>query len=260
MRALRNRYVFLSDILAFVAVPVLAFSLRFQRFAWPQSETDVLLVYLAISVPLKLALMLSFGMYNRIWRQAGVGDLVRILRVVALSGAACLIVGAIIIPLTGLASSRVPIFVLILDALATVVVVLLPRIVPRLLVQQRRRELRRASDRGVLIIGAGAAGEIVAKELLVLRATNGGVSATTPQQIDELIAAARQRLPDAVLREMLQAVVPESLRQDETGSPPALPSHPARAQEPPDAVAAGVVPAEARGRKERRVALPASTP
>ena len=107
----RNRYVLLSDAVAFVGAPTIAYALRFEGLLWSPADTATLLVYTAVAVPLKLLLLLGTGLYNRLWAQAGARDLVWILRVAAVSGIACLLLGAIILPATGLTPSRVPISV-----------------------------------------------------------------------------------------------------------------------------------------------------
>ena len=161
----RNRYVLLSDAVAFVGAPTIAYALRFEGLLWSPADTATLLVYTAVAVPLKLLLLFGTGLYNRLWAQAGARDLVWILRVAAVSGIACLLLGAIILPATGLTPSRVPISVLALDALATLAAICAPRTAARL-IAARAPARRNAGERPTLIIGAGAAGRLIADELL----------------------------------------------------------------------------------------------
>jgi FlaA1/EpsC-like NDP-sugar epimerase len=162
----RNRYVLLSDAIAFVGAPTIAYVLRFEGLLWSPADTATLLVYTAVAVPLKLLLLFGTGLYNRLWAQAGARDLVWILRVATVSAIACLILGGVILPATGLTPSRVPFSVLALDALATLAAICLPRTAAKLIAARAPARMQGLTDRPTLIIGAGAAGRLIADELL----------------------------------------------------------------------------------------------
>ena len=163
--AVRNRYFVLSDILFFSASTLLAFVLRFEGSSWPEPYRAVAVGYLLVSLPLKVAVCYRSGIYNRLWRHAGVVELERLITAGAIIGITCALLGVVILPLVDAIPARVPLSVLILDVLLTAVAATLPRLGVRLL---RRRNVRRHEGQveRVIIAGAGASGELIGKELL----------------------------------------------------------------------------------------------
>src|SRR5678816_3436450 len=114
----RNRYFVLSDMVLFSVATVLAFALRFEGFEWPEVYRQTALVYLVVSVPLRLFICYQAGIYKRLWRHASVVEVERLITAVSVFGLACLLAGAIILPESGLIPARVPISVLFLDAVS----------------------------------------------------------------------------------------------------------------------------------------------
>ncbi|HET7602989.1 MAG TPA: hypothetical protein VFK36_08230, partial [Gemmatimonadales bacterium] len=164
--AIRNRHVFLSDAIAFVGLPFVAYAARFEGWGWPLADTGALLLYTAATTPLKLSILAAFGLYNRLWAHAEVRDFTRVLGAMAISAVLCGIVGAVLIPLSGFATVRVPVSVLALDALASVAAVCAPRALAKRRATGRSARSDESAGEAALIVGAGAAGEIIAKELL----------------------------------------------------------------------------------------------
>jgi len=163
VRYLRNRYFLAADVIALTLLPLIAYLLRFEGASWSASDSRTLLLFTALVVPLKVGIFLALGLYNRIWSQANVADLVHIVRASALSAAASCFLGAFMLTHSGLGAIRVPISVLFIDALATLAVVTASRALAKVLKTPHRT--RRAGDPAALIVGAGSAGEIIAKEL-----------------------------------------------------------------------------------------------
>jgi FlaA1/EpsC-like NDP-sugar epimerase len=160
---LRNRYLFGSDVVLFAASTFLAFALRFEGFVW-DGMASVAILYTACSIPVKFAVLWSVGLYRRLWRYAGVVDLERILSAAALSGALCFILGAVVLPFSGLVPARVPLSVLILDAMLSGAAISLPRLALRIFGRRGRRPV--GDSRRALIVGAGTTGEMIVKELV----------------------------------------------------------------------------------------------
>ncbi|HEX3273689.1 MAG TPA: nucleoside-diphosphate sugar epimerase/dehydratase [Gemmatimonadales bacterium] len=162
---LRNRYLFGSDLLLFASATVLAFALRFEGFEWGPDQNHAALLFLLISLPLKLAIFWQVGIYRRLWRYASIVDVERLISASSVSGLVALVVGALILPGLGLTVMRVPLSVLFMDGLLTAVFAAAPRFAVRAF--GRRRQHRRLLDaRRALIVGAGGAGEMIVKELL----------------------------------------------------------------------------------------------
>jgi FlaA1/EpsC-like NDP-sugar epimerase len=165
MRSIRNRYLFCSDLLLLGAAPLLAYAIRLESLTWSVADSHTAFVYAALSLPAKLALFLSFGMYGRLWRHASVPDLTKIIEATAAASGVCAALGLFVLPAGGLTPGRVPISVAALDAFLTVTAVAAPRLLVRALGAWPRHTDGSAGKR-VLIVGAGAAGEMILRELL----------------------------------------------------------------------------------------------
>jgi FlaA1/EpsC-like NDP-sugar epimerase len=162
---LRNRYLLASDVLLFTASVILAFALRFEGFEWGPDQSHTAAVYLFCSLPVKVFVLWWAGLYRRLWRYAGLIELERLILASGVSGFAGLAIGGLILPAAGLTFSRVPLSVLFIDGLLTGVFAALPRLAVRAY-GRRSHGTKRAGARRALIVGAGAAGELIVKELL----------------------------------------------------------------------------------------------
>src|SRR2546426_99669 len=164
MAHIRNRYLFCSDLLLLAVAPFAAYAIRFEGMAWNATDTRTAWVYGSLSLLLKLALFLPFGMYSRLWRHAGVPDMAKIIQATATSAVACATLGLFVLPTSDLTHLRVPISVVVLDSFLTVVVVAAPRLLIRALATLQRTA-QTTPARRALIAGAGAAGEMILREL-----------------------------------------------------------------------------------------------
>jgi FlaA1/EpsC-like NDP-sugar epimerase len=161
----RNRYLFASDLLLFTSSTIIAFALRFEGFEWGPDQNHAALLFLLLSLPLKLAIFWRVGIYRRLWRYAGIVEVERLMSASMASGLVGLLLGALVLPTFGLTTMRVPLSVLFMDGLLTGAFAALPRFAVRAF--GRRRQWHRLQDaRRALIVGAGAAGEMIVKELM----------------------------------------------------------------------------------------------
>ena len=161
---IRNRYLFLSDLALLAAAPWLAYAIRFEGLGWRPADARTAAVYAGASLLVKLVVFLSFGMYGRLWRHASVPDLTKIIEATVVATSASALLGLIGLPASGLTLVRVPMSVAMLDAFLTITVVAAPRLLVRTLANGQRRAGR--AGKRVLIVGAGAAGEMILRELL----------------------------------------------------------------------------------------------
>ena len=162
---LRNRHLLLLDAVLLLVAPLLAYAARFEGFVYSPQDSRAALVYALTSVALKLSIYLGMGLYTRLWRRAGIADIVQLVWAHTASAAACAVLGIVLLPITHITAVRVPISVVLMDALFTMTLFTLPRLLAKALANRRHQKLV-GNERRVLIAGAGAAGEIVAKELL----------------------------------------------------------------------------------------------
>ncbi len=162
---LRNRYLFGSDLLLFASATVLAFALRFEGFEWGAVQNHSAAVYLITLLPLKLAIFWRVGIYRRLWRYAGIVEVERLISASSASALLGLLLGGLVLPAIGLTAMRVPLSVLFIDGLLTAAFAAAPRFTVRAF--GRRRQQHRLMDaRRALIVGAGAAGEMIVRELM----------------------------------------------------------------------------------------------
>ncbi|HEY1952402.1 MAG TPA: nucleoside-diphosphate sugar epimerase/dehydratase [Gemmatimonadaceae bacterium] len=168
-RRLRNRHLIATDAALIAVASLSAFAVRFESIEWIGQNLALVLPYLALTVPSRLAVFYLFGLYRRLWRHASVGELKRILAAAAVSAACVAIIGLILLPWFHLAPTRAPFSVVFIDGMLTAAAIGLPRVLARiglrssLRISHRRR--RDDQGKGVLIVGAGTSGKMVAKEL-----------------------------------------------------------------------------------------------
>src|SRR5689334_1743906 len=163
---MRNRHLFLIDAISLVAVPIVAFAVRFEEFSWIGANLRMVLPYILISAPLRLIVLYNFGMYRRLWRHASIGELKQIIAAGASAALVSAAIGLWLIPVTGITISRVPFSVVFIDGLLATAVIALPRLLARTIRPNSRRRRRSDPGRPALIVGAGDTAKIVAKELL----------------------------------------------------------------------------------------------
>jgi FlaA1/EpsC-like NDP-sugar epimerase len=230
---IRNRYLFGSDAVLFASATILAFALRFEGFDWGADQSHAAVLFLLIGLPLKLMIFWRVGIYRRLWRYAGVVEVERLISAAMASGAVGLLLGALVLPGLGLTVMRVPLSVLFMDGLLTAAFAAMPRFAVRAI--GRRRQWHRLQDaRRALIVGAGAAGEMIVKELMAHPALGlnpigfvdddrskhnhrmcdlpvlGGLAAipdlVSSHEIDEIVIA-MPRAPGAVVRQVVRAAL-----------------------------------------------------
>ena len=163
--ALRNRYYVLLDAAALTVIPGLALGLRLGRTDWASDLGLALLLYVAVSQIVKLSVFYGFGLYRRCWRYASLGDLMQVLLAVGFSTGilSALVIGtqASLVP-HGLA---LPQSLPVLDGMLTAMAVGGLRLSMRGLYHWCYRRKRAVAGRRTLIVGAGEAGTLVAREM-----------------------------------------------------------------------------------------------
>jgi FlaA1/EpsC-like NDP-sugar epimerase len=165
----RNRHILFIDLAAYALSGFLAYTARFEGLDWIPSDGQVLLAYLALAIPLRVAIGWALGLYQRVWSLASIAEFERMAAAGVISGGATVLWGAAGLTGLGLANQRMSFGVLLLDALLAAGGMAVPRITVRVF----QRRVARSSSRdkgylqlpGALIIGAGSAGQTAAREL-----------------------------------------------------------------------------------------------
>jgi FlaA1/EpsC-like NDP-sugar epimerase len=138
-------------------------------------DLDALTQALPLAIGTKLIVFAAFGTYGTLWRYSSINDLFRLFRAAAFATLALFAVFYIVPP-------RVPTGVLVMDFLITLVFSGFIRIAPRIVRERMgqgllaylpdtiRRllmpEQARAQERRILVVGAGDAGENLAREMV----------------------------------------------------------------------------------------------
>ena len=160
---MRNRYVFLADIVIVALAVWAAYALRF-GFLFLEYRTEFK-YFLVASLIIKLTTYFAFGLYRRYWRYAGYWDLVAIVLANSAASAVLMMVMYGFLRagwIDGLSRS-----VLGLDWLLAVAMTVGCRASVRAVAETMTLLPRQRStpDRHVLIVGAGDAGALVAREM-----------------------------------------------------------------------------------------------
>ncbi len=165
MQRVRNRFFFFIDLVLLPLATYLAYVARFEGTQWPAEAQIALIGYLLATVPIKLLVLYGAGLYRRLWRYATVSDLELIIGACTVSALLAATFGAVILPLTGVISQRVSLAVLVLDAGLTTLVVAIPRFLARARARRERRG-RRSAGKPAIVVGAGASGILIVRELV----------------------------------------------------------------------------------------------
>lgn len=169
---MRNRYLFLLDIVLLAVTPTLALVMRVDSAAWVAAYVPALVHFTLLALAVKVAICFFFGLYRRYWRYASVDELVSILLAV---GSATLIIAGVFFG-AGImgadAGRRLPRSVPFIDGLLTLMVVGGTRFSVRVMAHRQRRLGRTEDCKAVLIVGAGDAGAMIVREMLTSRHIN----------------------------------------------------------------------------------------
>jgi len=167
---MRNRYLFLLDIVLLAVTPTLALALRVDSASWVASYVPALIRFTILALVIKLVVFFMFSLYRRYWRYASVDELVSIILAV---GSATLIIAGVFFGagiLLELDTARsLPRSVPFIDGLLTLVVVGGSRFSVRVAAHKRRRSENKNLSKAVLIVGAGDAGAVISREMLSSR-------------------------------------------------------------------------------------------
>ncbi len=170
LHAMRNRHLFFIDCVLLPCAVIIAVLIIGHSGARPlASYNDAIQTYLIVIVPVRILIILALGLYRRYWSIASIGDLERLIAAAGLGGVAGVAIGTVLPGFLGAPYTRLPLALTVLDGLLMGMAIATPRLAIRLLNRRkarwRIRKNRRAMDQRALIIGAGAAGQLTAREI-----------------------------------------------------------------------------------------------
>jgi FlaA1/EpsC-like NDP-sugar epimerase len=190
MPRFRNRYLLLADagLLAIVLLSLFAIGLESSRLTDGYRRTA--LAFALVGIPVQLSVLLVFGMYRRLWRYASIREMEQVALAVVVAAIPTFVIGRYLLPMSGWAPLPVPLSVLLPYITLSVGVVALPRLFIRARGWHAESRRPHGSGRRVLVAGAGAAGELIVREL----SRNQNLGMVPVAFVDDDIAKQRQAL------------------------------------------------------------------
>ncbi|MEZ4656444.1 MAG: nucleoside-diphosphate sugar epimerase/dehydratase [Caldilineaceae bacterium] len=163
---LRNRHLLFFDLLVLILVPALAFTLRVDGFSWWPADQLAWMLFVVISLLVKLPIFYQQGLYRRYWRYAGVNDLYCAVMAVGISTFVLTVLFGLAHPL--LTPYKLAVFRLtpLIDGMLTLIAVGGVRFGLRGLYHSYRQRQQRLTAEHILVVGAGEAGAMVVNEML----------------------------------------------------------------------------------------------
>ncbi len=158
---MRNRYFLLFDTLGLLAVPFVVLAVRFEGFDWPPGYAETGLIFALVSLPARVWIAWRAGLYRCLWQHASIVELERILLAAGSAAVVSFLLGAIVLPFAGIVPLRMPFVALVLDGLLTVLILAAPRLAVRYVSARRYRGVEGVRT---IVVGAGSAGQLVARE------------------------------------------------------------------------------------------------
>ncbi|HEY69045.1 MAG TPA: polysaccharide biosynthesis protein [Anaerolineae bacterium] len=162
LRKLRNRHFFLLDVIALAVIPFVALILRLDGFDDVPIYGQGLMIYTLLGMIVRLIIFWRAGLYERYWRYASIDEMVLITITVLVASVvnAAIYFALRYLPIIDITLPRSVPFI---DAMLSFLAIGGTRISIRLAEYWSRRGL--PSGRRVLIIGAGDAGVLIAREI-----------------------------------------------------------------------------------------------
>jgi len=141
------------------AVP-LAFWLRMDRSI--NDYASLLIWYLTVGIPIKALLIWSFGIYKQAWQKIGIKDLYALIKAIGLGELALSALAFYLYP-----HRPIPRSIPLIEGGVALLLLGGVRLAARILYERRRISLSANREvKRVLIVGAGEAGTIIAREML----------------------------------------------------------------------------------------------
>jgi FlaA1/EpsC-like NDP-sugar epimerase len=165
---LTRKSQFVIDTVVLVFAFVLAYSLRFD-FDIPEPEKQHMIYQLPFVVLLQLLLIWSTGIHNFVWRYVGMPELKAFLHAALLS--ALPMIGMRLLLPGELQAARIPLSIILMDAVFAFGGALSMRLTRRVIYERGAKQRhatpisRNGIKKPILLIGAGHAGVMVAREI-----------------------------------------------------------------------------------------------
>ncbi len=161
----RNRHFFFLDLVTLIFTPILAIALRLESLHFVYLNPEPLIAFIAISTLFKAVTFYFGGLYQRMWKHASIGELARIIYLGLFITIVQYVIFLQLHQLNFLNFSVIPRSVPIIDGILTMFFVGGFRFSIRLSERFQQVASKKSKGKPTLIIGAGEAGVMIAKEL-----------------------------------------------------------------------------------------------
>jgi FlaA1/EpsC-like NDP-sugar epimerase len=166
LKQLRNRYLFLIDVLVLCLAPAIAVGVRLDSHSAVIDHTSSLVLFTVVVVFIKLLIFERSGLYKQSWSYASSEELATLLKAVGIAVLAEGVVSYAFLYPQGILSAHFPRSIPVIDGLLTALLIGGHRLSVRLLCGlMAKRSTFSGAARPVLIAGAGVAGAMIVKEL-----------------------------------------------------------------------------------------------
>lgn len=155
----------MSDLILLPLCALIAFKARYEG-VWDAGIVGIVETFVFTSVPLKLMALISLGLYRRMWRYASVSDVEMLLASASVCALVDAFTGILLLPTVGFIPHRLSYAVVLLSACLGALAIALPRLAMRVLPRRERRSPRDRGARRAIVVGAGAAGGMIVRELV----------------------------------------------------------------------------------------------
>ena len=161
---LRNRHFFFIDLFAALVTPALALILRAIDGFDPTIYGNVLLTVTLVFLVIKIPVFFAAGLYKRYWRYASIDELFTI-SFAWLMAVVLQIIAFFLLRSLGMIELSFPRSIPFIDALLTLPIVGGVRYSVRAVERLHQNQSGQQSSKRVIIVGAGEAGVMIAKEM-----------------------------------------------------------------------------------------------
>ena len=172
---MRNRYLFLVDLILLAPLPFLVIALRLETFDWSPELTRNVVTYAAVTLPVRLGIAYGIGIYRFIWRHASLVELERLIFAGTASGIITFLAGAVILHGLGLTFGRLPFSTLLLDAILSSAIMTAPRLAVRYAARRPTAVVPRRGMHRAIIVGAGNLGQSILRDLSHASSLNSNI-------------------------------------------------------------------------------------
>ncbi len=163
---LRNRHIFVLDVLSWWLAAPLALALRLDGFAEHPRYAAALVVYLIVATVLRGVLFRAFGLYARYWRYASVDELLLIAFAVGATTALLALLFGGVIPRVNILNNDLPRSIPVIDGGLVFLAASGTRFSVRLAERFLQQRLgNQSAHTRVVIFGAGSAGTMLVREM-----------------------------------------------------------------------------------------------